>query len=111
MMLVIATQDYENYGAHDWDGRGECPQYWKAKGGSEYKILDIPARVDPEEILALVRDKIERRDDYFHTTIIGWSTEADDWLSSFELSQLEYDGEIQHPEPQIEYKDLIEETL
>jgi len=29
MKLVITTQVYENYGVHDWDGRGECPQYWK----------------------------------------------------------------------------------
>lgn len=35
--LVIVTQVYENYGAHDWDGEGPCPQYWKAKGGSEYQ--------------------------------------------------------------------------
>ena len=41
MMIVIRTQYHENYGAHDWDGEGECPQYWKAKGGSEYKILDV----------------------------------------------------------------------
>jgi hypothetical protein len=38
MKLVISTQVYENYGAHDWDGTGECPQYWKAKGGSDYVI-------------------------------------------------------------------------
>ena len=25
MMLVIDTQYMENYGAHDWDGEGECP--------------------------------------------------------------------------------------
>ena len=36
MKLLITTQNYENYGAHDWDGVGECPQYWKAKGGSDY---------------------------------------------------------------------------
>ena len=38
MKLLISTQVYENYGAHDWDGTGECPQYWKAKGGSDYVI-------------------------------------------------------------------------
>jgi hypothetical protein len=25
VMLVIRTQYHENYGAHDWDGTGECP--------------------------------------------------------------------------------------
>jgi len=33
MLLVITTQLQENYGAHDWDGQGACPQYWKFKGG------------------------------------------------------------------------------
>jgi hypothetical protein len=34
----VVTQVQENYGAHDWDGTGECPQYWKMKGGNEYKV-------------------------------------------------------------------------
>ena len=38
MKLLITTQVYENYGAHDWDGKGLCPQYWKAKGGSDYVV-------------------------------------------------------------------------
>ena len=38
MKLVIHTQFKENYGAHDWDGKGECPQYWKFKGGSTYVV-------------------------------------------------------------------------
>ena len=33
MKLHIETQTQENYGAHDWDGTGVCPQYWKFKGG------------------------------------------------------------------------------
>jgi len=38
-MIIIHTQYRENYGAHDWDGTGECPQHWKNKGGETY-ILD-----------------------------------------------------------------------
>ena len=37
MQLLITTQTQENYGAHDWDGEGACPQYWKFKGGMDYK--------------------------------------------------------------------------
>lgn len=103
MMLVIATQDYENYAAHQgFDGT----YYWKAKGGSEYKITDIPEHADLMEILALVRTDIEQNNDYFQTIIIGVSQEADDYLSWFEQSQLEYDGEIQFPEPRIPYSEL-----
>ena len=39
MAKIVTTQYRENYGAHDWDGTGECPQYWKNKGGSTYVIL------------------------------------------------------------------------
>jgi hypothetical protein len=41
MKLLITTQVRENYGAHDWDGVGECPQYWKSKGGNDYVLRDF----------------------------------------------------------------------
>jgi len=41
MKLVIITQIKENYGAHDWDGKGACPQYWKFKGGNTYVIESV----------------------------------------------------------------------
>jgi len=103
MMLVIQTQDYENYAAHQ-GFTGEY--YWKAKGGSEYKITNIPSNVDLEEIVSMVSSQIERNDDYFQTSIIGYGTQPDDYLSWFEKSQLEYDGEIQFKEPEIEYSEL-----
>jgi hypothetical protein len=108
-MLVIRTQVYENYGAHDWDGIGECPQYWKAKGGSEYKILNIPMNVSWEEVVSMAG--VEQDNDYFQESIIDWSIEADDYLSWFEQSQLEYDGEILYKEPAIEYNELNERSF
>ena len=99
MMLVISTQCYENYGT-------ETDPYWKAKGGSEYKILGVPTNVDLDEVVTLVRGDIERSNNYVQETIIGYGLEADDWLSGFERSQLEYEGSIQFPEPTIEYSDL-----
>ena len=39
--LVILTQYKENYGAPDWDGKGECPRYWKFKGGSTYFVTNL----------------------------------------------------------------------
>ena len=41
MKLVITTQIHENYGAHAWDGEGECPQHWKAKGGENYVVQHL----------------------------------------------------------------------
>lgn len=50
---IYATGQFmENYGAHDWDGEGECPQYWKCKGSERvvmYKDVsldDLPAMLE-----------------------------------------------------------------
>jgi len=103
MILVIATQDYENYAAHTgFDGTFR----WKAKGGSCYKIVGIPYPCDVNEIVDSVRGQIEQHNDYFITDIIGYNVEADGWMSEFEESQLEYEGKIHYPEPTIEYTDL-----
>ena len=103
-MLVIRTQYMENYGAHDWDGTGECPQYWKMKGGSEYKITNVPLNIDYQEVVSMAN--VERDNEYCREYILDWSMEADDYLSWFEKSQLEYDGEITSKEPTIEYSEL-----
>ncbi len=103
MMIVIATQDYENYAAHQgFDGTF----YWKAKGGSEYKITNVPSNVDHQVVVDMVRDQIECNNEYFQTSIIGYNVEGDDYLSWFEKSQLDYEGEITHREPEIDYSDL-----
>ena len=107
VMLVIQTQVYENYGAHDWDGTGECPQYWKAKGGHEYKVRNIPLNTDYEEIVSIAN--LETDNAFLREYVIGWTVENDDYLSWFEKSQLEYDGSITCPEPSVEYADLIDE--
>ena len=105
-MIVIRTQYMENYGAHDWDGTGECPQYWKFKGGSEYKITNIDINGD---LQAAVRAAaVERGNDYCREYILDWSVEGDDYLSSFEKSQLEYEGKIDYPEPTMGYRELLE---
>jgi hypothetical protein len=94
----------ENYGAHDWDGTGECPQYWKMKGGSEYKITNVPLNIDYQEVVSMAN--VERDNEYCREYILDWSMEADDYLSWFEKSQLEYDGKITCAEPIIEYSEL-----
>ena len=57
MKLVINTQYRENYGSHDWDGKGECPQYWKFKGGATYVVPNILG--ESPDILKRVRPLIE----------------------------------------------------
>jgi ABC-type uncharacterized transport system involved in gliding motility auxiliary subunit len=106
MMLVIRTQDRENYAAHQgFDGT----YYWKNKGGSEYKVKNLPS-VSDEDLTTIVlslRSQIEQDNDYFQTTILDWSVESDTYLSEFERSQLEYDGEITYKEPILNYEEIV----
>lgn len=107
-ILVIETQVYENYGAHDWDGEGQCPQYWKAKGGNTFKVrVDFDkdyewAEVYVERILDKVLPEITENNDYYEESVIGWHLEDNDWMSWYEKSQLEYDGEIRYPDRYLE---------
>lgn len=91
--LLITTQVYENYGAHDWDGEGECPQYWKAKGGNDYVVKRINVNTVTETVMAL-RGQIEQDNEGFREHIIGWEVVANDYLTEFEQSQLAYEGKI-----------------
>ena len=98
--LLITTQVYENYGAHDWDGQGECPQYWKAKGGNDYVVKKINVNKVTETVMA-VRSQIEQDNQAFRETIIDWSIVADDALTEFEQSQLAYEGKIRYGSKEI----------
>jgi hypothetical protein len=61
--LVLNTQYMENYGAHSWDGEGECPQHWKAKGGTTYVIESSTLMSDPVSLEA-IRALIQHKNDY-----------------------------------------------
>ena len=94
MKLVITTQHKENYGAHDWDGKGECPQYWKFKGGSTYVVEVLTdsevARINRDGIPTLTK-LIEESNDYFVEYILGWDivedneTPWDEWDEPYKL--------------------------
>lgn len=88
--LVIQTQVYENYGAHNWDGTGECPQYWKAKGGNEYQTpatyaIGETTSDNEQKVLDRYRHMIEQRSEGYHEYIIGV-----DWVSTHEETPDEY---------------------
>jgi len=110
MQLLITTQYQENYGAHDWDGEGACPQYWKFKGGQDYKYdLGKFGRSEEAitELVMALRGQIEESNDYVRNHIIGWEVVADNYLTDFEKSQLEYDGSITYPATRL----TLEETV
>jgi len=122
MKLVIGCQDYENY-AIDEDGNyGEGPEaYWKAKGGPEFVIEDIERFISPSDdmfqkkvdmLVESLYPKLEIGNIGFQRSVIGWEVHDNDYLSWFEKSQLELDGEIEFFEPRITIDgDLIEETV
>ena len=95
--LLITTQVYENYGAHDWDGVGECPQYWKAKGGSDYVVKKFKDFSKVTETVMALRSQIECDNEGFRETIIDFRIVADDYLTEFEQDQLDYEGQIRFP--------------
>jgi hypothetical protein len=111
MKIVISTQHHENYA---WNEDGTIGTgvnaYWKAKGGSEIMIEHVESQIKMDDffgkkcemIVDSLREKIEEANDYFMVAIVGWSIEDDDYMSWFEKSQLEYDGEITSYEPRID---------
>jgi len=107
MKLMITTQIQENYGAHDWDGKGACPQYWKFKGGNDYsyQLGTLYLNSVITELVEEFRGQIECDNEGFREYIIGWSVEADDYLTDFEQSQLEHDGRIVYPTKELTLKE------
>ena len=77
MKAIVQTQHMENYGAHDWDGQGECPQYWKPKGGSTYIFnCSIEDNVNPDW-WTRVEASCTSKSDYFQEFFVG-ETVVDD---------------------------------
>jgi len=100
MKLHIQCQYMENYGAHDWDGEGECPQYWKFKGGEDYFFLLGPAGRSDEALAELVehfRPSIEWDDIGSRQYIVGYGVVEDDFMTEYERSQSEFEGRVIFP--------------
>ena len=76
MKLIIDTQHRENYGAHDWDGEGQAPQYWKNKGGAIYVVENLSSsqvsKIRKDGIPTLSK-LIERSDEFFQEFILDFT--------------------------------------
>ena len=103
MKLLITTQIDENYGAHDWDGKGECPQYWKSKGGMDYVVENFSDFSQVTETVTALRGQIECDNAGYREQIIDWEVVADDYLTEYEKAQLEYEGVIRFPSKVLEW--------
>ena len=104
MKLVITTQVYENYAWRDDGTIGVGAEaYWKSKGGEDYVIRNFdPTRYAPGIIVELLRNRIEKANDYIMEHIVDWSVVEDDFLTDFEQSQLEFEGKITYPARELE---------
>ena len=85
MKIVIQTQVKENYGAHDWDGEGKCPQRWKFKGGETYVVPNLSSdqvaqvlELGMPTLIAL----IEERNEYYEEYVQNWASLDDDLVVS-----------------------------
>ena len=92
--LLITTQVYENY------GDAEKP-HWKAKGGSDYVVKNFKGHTTTA--VMVLRDQIEQDNEYFREYINDFHIVADDYLTEFERSQLEYEGEIRFPAKELAF--------
>lgn len=98
MKLVIQTQIKENYGAHDWDGQGECPQYWKFKGGNSYVVEGLTGKMInkiAQDGIPTLSALIEQSDESWEEYILDWEVAeddakvCDDWESPIVMSYVD----------------------
>lgn len=77
MATIVGTQYRENYAAHSWDGEGECPQHWKAKGGNTYLVFNASA----DEIESVIGHSNDYTEEYImgYKTVIHTNDVWDDW--------------------------------
>lgn len=108
MQVVIATQFLENYGAHDWSGRGECPQRWKAKGGDTYFVNASASDIADSNWFDAVEECIAHSSDYSQEYIISSQiVDTIDFVESDHIAFWEsavyasFDGEKLHCEKKV----------
>ncbi len=94
--LLISTQVFENYAWNEDGTLGTgANAYWKAKGGSDYVVKKFKgSHADATMAVMALRSQIEQANDAFMEHIIDFRIVADDYLTEFEQSQLDYEGKI-----------------
>ena len=75
--------------------------YFKPKGGDEYVVRNVNED-QVFEILEKVAGQIEKSNDYYQEFIVDIKIVEDDFLTEYELNQLEWEGKILFPAKEIE---------
>jgi hypothetical protein len=98
MKLLITTQVYENYAWREDGTIGTGAEaYWKAKGGNDYVVRNIKNDTEATAAVMALRDQIEQASDAYMEDIVDWKLVANNYLTEFERSQLEYEDKITYP--------------
>lgn len=101
MIALISTQVYENYGT-------TTDPFWKAKGGDDIKVTDLPDTFNLEEIIETAKATFDIDNTMFREHVIGVALKNVNYITEFESSQLEYDGEIKYPAKKLSYDELLD---
>ena len=101
--LLITTQVFENYAWREDGTLGTGAEaYWKAKGGNDYVVKNFKGKDVTMAVMAL-REQIEQATDGYMEQIVDSNIVADDYLTEFERSQLEYEGRITFPATELQF--------
>ncbi len=101
--LLITTQVFENYAWREDGTLGTGAEaYWKAKGGNDYVVKNFKGKDVTMAVMAL-REQIEQANDGYMEQIVDFNIVADDYLTEFERSQLEYEGRITFPATELQF--------
>ena len=105
MNILIESQLKENYGAHDWNGEGQCPQYWKFKGGNFYVFKNAE---NFNEALRYFNEVIAIPGPYFREYVVNITeiiAPVGMFITDYEHDQLKYEGKIRYESLRIDMKD------
>ena len=102
MKLLITTQVFENYAWNEDGSIGKgADAYWKAKGGDEYVVTGIWDEEEATTAVMVLREQIEKANDYMTETIVGWELLDNEELTPFEKDQMQFEGKIEFPAKEI----------
>jgi len=80
---MIYTQVQENYG-----------YIWKAKGGNEYFVDNVDHNSPISSMLEQAKELVEWASDEYQEYVVGWEVVEDNYLTAYELDQLQYEQQI-----------------
>lgn len=93
MKMLIHTQYKENYGAHCWNGEGECPQHWKYKGGYVYIVNDVTIpQARSAEFWDKAMERVSYKDNYAEEYVVDCYLAED---ADFDITK--YSDHWEHP--------------